>query len=389
MTGSKDRDYTCRRIARAATQPTHSIPMPATGVMQEPAESAQSDALSRFLTRDFAPAAAREILAIRPHSARALQFFSRATVRCLQTNRALADALAAQGFQVDTDVSGRFDLCLVEATKHKNETLFHVALAWSLLQPGGHLVVSAANNLGGESLVKRIAQAGLPIRSTHSYAKCRVVWLQRDDSGNGPDAPADWLALDAYRTVPGTQLVARAGVFSAGGIDRGTQLLIESLPTPLRGVGADFGAGYGALAHHILTTSEAITRLDLYEIEYKALAAAERNLAPWQGHVELNFEWTDVQRIGAVRRYDWIIMNPPFHAGRMALPPLGKAFIRSAAANLALDGVVWLVANRRLPYEDVLEACFADTATLAEGSGFKILRARKPRLADKPRPTPH
>ncbi len=347
--------------------------------MQESAESTQSDALARFLARDFAPSTSGEILAIRPHSARALRIFPRASVRCLQTNRMLADVLESAGFQASTDVTGHFDLCLVEATKHKDENLFHVAWAWSLLRPGGHLLVSAANTLGGESLAKRIAQAGLPIRSTHSYAKCRVVWLQRNEI----EAPADWLALDAYRAVPGTPLVTRTGVFSAGGIDPGTQLLIESLVTPLCGTGADFGAGYGALAHHVLSTSDAITRFDLYEIEYKALAAAQMNLAPWQGRVDLRFEWADVQRVESARAYDWIVMNPPFHAGRLAIPPLGKAFIRSAASNLTTDGVVWLVANRRLPYEGVLEECFTDTATLAERSGFKILRAHKPRA---PRP---
>lgn len=350
-------------------------------------ESTQGCALARFLSRDFTHAKAGEILAIRPHSARALRFFPRASVHCLQTNRMLADALESEGFQASTDVSGRFDLCLVEATKHKDENLFHVAWAWSLLRPGGHLVVSAANNLGGESLAKRITQAGLPIRSTHSYAKCRVLWLQRDLTSGEIEAPPDWLDLGSYRTVPGTQLVTRAGAFSAGGIDPGTQLLIESLATPLRGSGADFGAGYGALAHHVLSTSDTITRFDLYEIEYKALAAAQRNLAPWLGHVDLRFEWADVLRLQSAKRYDWIVMNPPFHTGKQAIPPLGKAFIRSAAANLAADGVVWLVANRRLPYEGVLDECFADTDTLAERSGFKVLRARRPRSAGSPRPT--
>jgi 16S rRNA (guanine1207-N2)-methyltransferase len=354
--------------------------------MHESAESTQSDALARFLARDFAPSTSGEILAIRPYSTRALRIFPRASVRCLQTNRMLADALESAGFQASTDVTGHFDLCLVEATKHKDENLFHVAWAWSLLRPGGHLLVSAANTLGGESLAKRIAQAGLPIRSTHSYAKCRVVWLQRDETNSEIEAPPGWLDLDSFRTVPGTQLVTRAGVFSAGGIDPGTQLLIESLVTPLRGSGADFGAGYGALAHHVLSTSDAITRFDLYEIEYKALAAARRNLAPWQGRVDLRFEWADVQRVESARAYDWIVMNPPFHAGRLAIPPLGKAFIRSAAANLSVDGVVWLVANRRLPYEGVLEECFADIETLTERSGFKILRARKPHVTRLPRP---
>lgn len=343
------------------------------------AEAAQGDALQRFFKRHFpdAPGQGR-VLAIRAHSPRPLEAFSPANVVCLQTNRVLADKLEQRGFPVCVEAVGEFDLCLIEATKHKEENLHHIALAWSLLRPGGHLILSAANALGGESLSRRIAEAAFPIRGTYSLAKCRIIWLSRSGDAPRPDIVAAWLALGSYRRIPGTDLVACPGIFSAGAVDTGTRVLCEALPAPLEGHGADFGAGYGALCRHLLSRSAGIRRLDLYDIERKALAAAELNLAPWRERVELRYHWADVPQAVAGHRFDWIVMNPPFHAGRAAVPALGKSFIDAAAANLKPHGSLWLVANRHLPYEAVLAERFADTEAVGDHHGFKVFRAGSP-----------
>lgn len=346
--------------------------------MRSSAETAQGEALTRFLRGPFSPDRGGEVLAIRPHSATALESFPPERTACLQTNRALADTLEQRGYRIVTDLEGAFSICLVEATKHKDENLYHIALAWSSLSDEGHLIVSAANALGGESLAKRINAAGFPIQSVHSYAKCRVIWISKSDRQRGPDT-AEWLALGDCRKIAGTELVACPGVFSAGAVDLGTRLLADALTTPLRGRGADFGAGYGALAHRILGRSDQIQEMELFDIERKALAAAEINLKPWESRVRITYHWADVQNIPPGRPYDWIVMNPPFHAGRAAVPALGKAFIRTAAAHLKSEGSLWLVANRRLPYEAALEECFRAVEICGEREGFKVLAAHRPR----------
>ena len=70
-----------------------------------------------------------------------------------------------------------------------------------------------------------------------------------------------------------------------------------------------------------------------------------------------------------------VVMNPPFHEGRSADPRLGAGFIRSAAGLLTGAGRLWMVANRHLPYEQVLRECFADVSEIGGDSRFKILTA--------------
>jgi 16S rRNA (guanine1207-N2)-methyltransferase len=344
------------------------------------ASAAQSKALTKFCEW-FCQAQhnVAEVLSIRAASPAPLRLFRPDRVRCLQTDRVLADLLERDGFRVCTQASGEFDLCLVEATKHKDENLYHIALGWSLLRSGGHLIISVANALGAESLAKRTA-AALSVRGTYSKARSRVIWIERAE----PVAAAatfvhGGLALGEFREIPGTGLMTCPGLFSAHAVDQGTQLLAETLRLPLQGDGADFGAGYGALSRHILRKSDKVRRLDLYEVEWKALAAAKLNLAAWEGRIQINYEWQDVARHAVTGRYDWVVMNPPFHAGREAVPALGKAFIANASAALKASGSLWLVANRRLPYEAALAERFSQVTRVCERQGFKVVHASGPK----------
>jgi 16S rRNA (guanine1207-N2)-methyltransferase len=74
---------------------------------------------------------------------------------------------------------------------------------------------------------------------------------------------------------------------------------------------------------------------------------------------------------------DCIVMNPPFHDGRVGDPKIGQSFIENAAQNLKRKGVLYMVANRHLPYERTLSKYFEDVEMLAEQDGFKVIKAQK------------
>ena len=56
---------------------------------------------------------------------------------------------------------------------------------------------------------------------------------------------------------------------------------------------------------------------------------------------------------------------------------LGQAFIASAAAALRKGGLLWIVANRHLPYEAILAESFAKVRLVEEGGGYKVFEAKK------------
>ena len=117
----------------------------------------------------------------------------------------------------------------------------------------------------------------------------------------------------------------------------------------------------------------------MYEAEQRALELAKINLATLATRATLEYHWHDVTA-GLPRRYDFIVSNPPFHAhGRADRPDIGRDFIAAAAAALHPGGRLWLVANRHLPYEAVLDANFGSVRTLAQQHGFKVVEAVKSR----------
>ena len=169
-----------------------------------------------------------------------------------------------------------------------------------------------------------------------------------------------------------TGLWSQPGLFSWDRIDPGSAQLVAALGT-LSGKGADLGCGVGYLSLKILQ-SAAVTRLDLVDIDRRAIEAAGRNVADPRAHLH----WADAaDGDPGLTGLDFVVMNPPFHDGGAEDRALGQAFIATAAAMLRSGGVLWLVANRHLPYEAPLAAAFKAVTPRAEGGGYKVYEARK------------
>ncbi len=297
-------------------------------------------------------------------------------VQCVQTDKPAADALARLGTAAAAEPLPPAGLCIVFATKHKEEVLYHYARAVSLLDEGGILIAVAANVLGAPSLERRCAEL-LGGVETYSKHKCRVFLGRKDTAKLDHRLLEAWLRGGELRAIPGADLVSRPGMFSWKALDPGSRLLAQQLPENLAGRGADLGAGYGYLSRALLARARGVGELHLFEAERKALDAAERNLAGNAGETALHFHWADVTAGLPVSRLDFVVMNPPFHAGREAVSDLGRAFVRAALAALRPGGRLFLVANRHLPYEQEIADQGAVCEKLAEEAGFKVLRAVK------------
>lgn len=295
---------------------------------------------------------------------------------CYQTNQPLAEQLARLGHEPAAEPEGPAALAIVFATKHKEEVLYHIARAAALLDEDGHLIVSAANDLGAGSLEKRCREAFGGVES-YSKHKCRVFQARKDPARLNRELLEAWERAGGWQKMSGTGLWTRPGLFSWKHVDPGSALLAAHLPEGLAGRGADLGAGYGYLSRELLSRSHRITELHLFEAERKALDAAERNLSGRSGDAVLHFHWADVTAGLGVGRLDFVVMNPPFHAGREAVSALGRAFVRAALEALKPGGRLFLVANRHLPYEAEIDALAGRLEGKAEGGGFKVIRAVK------------
>lgn len=263
--------------------------------------------------------------------------------------------------------AGSADAITIYAPPGVLERRYTLALALRALKPGGRLDVMAPKDKGGSRLKKELQAFGLEIAESAKAHHRRCVAL-RPESVTGLDAA---IAAGGPRRVEGLDAWSQPGVFAWDRIDPGTALLAQHLP-PLKGAGADLGCGYGALATVVLR-SPAVTALRLVDLDRRAVEAARRNV----DDPRATFDWADARIVEGAGDLDFVVMNPPFHDGGAEDRRLGQAFIRKAAELLRKGGVLWLVANRHLPYEAELSAAFKRVRPVADAGGYKILEAVK------------
>lgn len=247
-----------------------------------------------------------------------------------------------------------------------------MALALLALVPGAPLTVVAANTKGGMRLADELTAFGCTIETGHKR-KHQIVATTRPDRPIGLD---DAIAAGAPRLLPELGLWSQPGLFNWDRIDPGSQLLIKHLPV-LVGRGADLGCGIGVLARALRRDAQS-PPVVLIDIDQRALTMAQRNM-PGDGVTTL---WADVRTAGTLPTgLDFVVTNPPFHDGGEEDKSLGQVFLQKAAAMLRPGGVLWLTANRHLPYEATLKPLFETVELIAEANGFKIYAATKAQAA--------
>lgn len=285
-----------------------------------------------------------------------------------QPHKPLAQAWESAGFQRIEEPAGSFPLVMVLPGKSKDETLALYARAYDLLEEGGILLVSIPNTGGAERFEKELKKAAGSVESLQKH-KCRAFHAVKSAAWDS-SLLATWREGGTVRTVPGTTFLVQAGVFSPDHLDPGSKLLTDHLPAGLRGNVADLGAGWGYLSRWVAEHCPNVSRIDLHEADSRALELAKRNLEGLE--VKTRFLWTDVSQ-GLPDQYDTIVMNPPFHSGQNTDIDLGVAFVKVAAAALKQGGRLYLVANRKLPYERQLDAAHLNWRKVVEDGTYKLL----------------
>ncbi|MDX1803597.1 MAG: methyltransferase [Alcanivorax sp.] len=167
------------------------------------------------------------------------------------------------------------------------------------------------------------------------------------------------------------EAVSYPGVFSHGRLDEGTRMLLAAmdgaLPAPGRAL--DLGCGAGLIT---LSLARQGWQMQAVDVSAAAVAASchslERN--GLQGRVMGGDLYSPVSG-----RVDVIVTNPPFHEGRQRTTGISQRLIELAPSHLQPGGVLWLVANRELPYMQWLEQAFAKVQIVTESNRFRVYRA--------------
>ena len=281
-------------------------------------------------------------------------------------------ALAAAGFDVRPVPEGHsFDGALVLCGRHRGQNESWIAEALERVNTGGMIVVAGSQDDGIASLRKRFEKA-LELDGHLPKYHGVAFWFRRPENAG---AKIEALRTDKGGMLADGRFIAAPGMFSHDRIDAGSRLLVENLPDKCKGTAADFGAGWGYLSAALLERTAGLKSIDLYEADHASLEAAKRNLTAFGGTIPLGYYWQDLVGEKVEKKYDLIVMNPPFHQGRAAEPQIGQALIKAASSALKPGGRLFMVANRGLPYDQTLKAGFSSVSELQREAAFRVIVA--------------
>jgi 16S rRNA (guanine1207-N2)-methyltransferase len=319
------------------------------------------------------------VLFLRAQEHPALEHF-RDRLTCQQTWKPRAAQLEAAGFRVEREAQGRHPLVIVLPDPQRDLAVADLARAYDHLADGGTLMAAQHNDAGAKRTEHYLKEAA-GIVHTLSKHHSRVFWALKDPKNPWREEVLEaWRQRGVMRRVMDGKWWSQPGLFSWDRVDEGSALLVKHLPRNLGGHAADLGCGWGFLSAHLLRECPDILSIDLYDADADAFEPVRRNLGIIPTRVKTRPLWRDVTAGIETGRYDVIVTNPPFHDGKTTDPTIGLRFLAAAAAGLNLDGQLWLVANRQLPYENLLSEVFAEWQTVVEQDGYKVMHANKPQV---------
>ena len=276
------------------------------------------------------------------------------------------------------------DVALVQGPKEKLVALQLVWDAWNALRDGGRLYVAGANDEGIRPLLRhtealfgaltlldyrrgnRIGMAvkgALPAALPEAFASS---WLDH----------ARWKTFDVLLCDKTFAVWTRPGIFAWDRLDPGTRLLAETMTAGEGHDVLDLGCGAGILG--TLAGLRGAASVALVDSDTVAVEAARRTTTA-AGLTTASVWPGDAAAPVRERRFDRVVTNPPFHAGKGTEYAAAARFIRDAAALLRPHGHLELVANRHLPYEHLIQEAFGAVRLAGEADGFKVLVGEKTR----------
>ena len=165
------------------------------------------------------------------------------------------------------------------------------------------------------------------------------------------------------------------GIFSPGGLDKGTVVLLDEAPAPPpAGSFLDLGCGWGpvALALALRSPGATVWALDVNE---RALDLTRRN-AEALGLDGVRA--TTADGIPDDLRFDLIWSNPPIRVGKAVLHEL----LRTWLPRLTTSGVAHLVVQRNLGSDSLQRWIGTELempcTRLTSSKGFRVLEVRQP-----------
>ncbi|EDL52995.1 16S RNA G1207 methylase RsmC [Vibrio mediterranei AK1] len=273
------------------------------------------------------------------------------------------------GASLSSDIDA--DMILLYWPKAKAEAQMLLEMALAKLGNDTEIAVVGENRSGVKSIEKMFKPYG-PMNKYDSARRCSFYW------GMCQSAPESFELKNWFKSyqveLNGLPITVNSlpGVFSHGEFDSGSQLLLNNLPE-LKGKVLDFGCGAGVIGAYMGLKYNDI-ELNMCDINAFAIESSKQTLLAnnLEGQVFASDVYSDV-----TPGLDFIISNPPFHAGLDTSYSATETLLSDAPNYMNSKGQLMIVANSFLKYPPIIEQQFGHCHTVDKNRKFAIYHATK------------
>lgn len=249
------------------------------------------------------------------------------------------------------------------------------AMTARAVRPGGAVFLVGENKAGIRSSADVVERRIGAIESSVSARHSVLYRAELDEKRTGPVALREWeREFEVESGGARLTIISLPGVFSHGRLDGGTRFLLDHLPGDIGGQILDFGSGSGVIAA-VVKALHPSCAVSLVDANVFALESAARTFA----RNGLQFAHASPADVfdGVDGEFDLIITNPPFHQGIATNYDIVSSFLAGCARHLRPDGRVLLVANKFLPYEQLMSRILKPAVVVSQDEKYKVLSSRR------------
>ncbi|MGM0570107.1 methyltransferase [Marinobacter sp.] len=283
------------------------------------------------------------------------------------------------GYQLPEADRRSLDTLVIFVPKAREALTMQLALASHLLVEQG-LVILVGEKREGIAGAARQLQALAPAAEKVDSARHCQVWTARLPVAEESFDVRQWVRWHDVACA-GTQVAVAGmpGIFSDGRLDEGTARLLETLAEiPVRGPVLDFACGAGVIGAWLQSRFADCGPVDGVDVQAQAVFCARQTYDRNRAGGRIVASDGLPEELGL---YQTIVTNPPFHSGVRTDTSMTETFLRQVRRHLQPGGELRLVANRFLPYRELIRAHIGPCEVLSEDRRFTVYQAFREKTA--------
>lgn len=266
-----------------------------------------------------------------------------------------------------------FDQVVIFVPKSKELLNYILHVVMSHLKMGQSVFLVGEKKGGVERAAKQLQPYGKTLK-LDSARHCQF-WQMKIEKNEILKPLEDWIKTYSIQIDQYTlEICALPGVFSQDHLDVGTAVLLPYLSQVKSGKIADFGCGAGIISAYLAKLD---SNRQIFALDVDAFALRSTELTFQRNG--LNLTQLNLQAVtgfvDAPTDLDAVVSNPPFHQGIHTSYDASEELCRRAKLHLKNAGELWIVANRFLNYQLLIEQSFSHCELKADQQGFKVLYA--------------